>query len=46
PVPNTCSTPVVGGQWVRKDDGSFSLNVAENKQSPEIPVDAPFFSLN
>lgn len=45
PVPNACSTPVVGGQWVRKEDGAFALNVSENKQSPEIPVDAPFFSL-
>lgn len=46
PVPNACSTPVVGGQWFHNDDGSFDLNIAENEQAPEIPVDAPFFALN
>lgn len=45
-VPNTCPTPVVGGQWVRRADGGFDLNVAENAQAPDIPVDAPFFALN
>ena len=45
PVPNTCSTPVVGGQWAHRDDGGFDLHIAENEQAPEIPVDAPFFAL-
>jgi branched-chain amino acid transport system substrate-binding protein len=46
PVPNVCSTPVVGGQWVRRADGGVDLSIAENLQAPEIPVDAPFFALN
>lgn len=42
PVPNACSTPVVGGQWVRNAEGRFDISIAENQQAPEIPVDAPF----
>jgi len=46
PVPNACSTPVVGGQWVRNADGSFDLKIAENQQAPEIAVDGPFVALS
>mgnify|MGYP001321508450 CR=1 FL=1 len=42
PVPNVCSTPVVGGQWVRDAEGRFDISIAENEQAPEIPVAAPF----
>ena len=45
PVPNACSTPVVGGQWVRNAEGRFDISIAENTQDPEIPVDAPFAPL-
>ena len=46
PVPNVCSTPVVGGQWMRNAAGQFDLNIAENKQAPEIPVGGPFLALS
>lgn len=45
PVPNACSTPVVGGQWVRNAEGRFDIAIAENQQAPEIPIDAPFRAL-
>jgi branched-chain amino acid transport system substrate-binding protein len=35
---NVCKTPVVGGQWRRKDDGSFDLVVVDNQTAPEIPT--------
>ena len=31
-------TPLVGGQWRRKDDGSFDLVIVENANAPEIPL--------
>lgn len=46
PVPNVCSTPVVGGQWVRNAAGQFDISIAENQQAPEIPVGAPFRALD
>ena len=45
PVPNVCSTPVVGGQWTRGQRFPFDIAIAENQQAPEIPVDAPFHAL-
>jgi len=38
PVPNVAKTPLVGGQWRRNADKSFSLVVVSNKENPEIPV--------
>jgi branched-chain amino acid transport system substrate-binding protein len=37
PVKNVTKTPLVGGQWQRKD-GKFELVIAENKTAPNIPV--------
>jgi branched-chain amino acid transport system substrate-binding protein len=37
PVKNVTKTPLVAGQWQRKD-GKFDLVIAENKTAPEIPV--------
>ncbi len=37
PVKNVTKTPLVAGQWQRKD-GKFALVIAENKTAPEIPV--------
>lgn len=34
---NVSKTPLVGGQWRRKDDGNFDLVIIENAQAPEIP---------
>ena len=37
PVKNVSKTPLVAGQWQRKN-GKFDLVIAENKTAPEIPV--------
>jgi branched-chain amino acid transport system substrate-binding protein len=37
PVKNVCKTPLVAGQWKRKN-GKFELVIGENKTAPEIPV--------
>ena len=36
PVKNVCTTPLVAGQWQRKDD-KFDLVITTNKSAPEIP---------
>ena len=46
PVPNACSTPVVGGQWARGSEYPYELKVVENKYAPEIAVQAPFQALS
>jgi branched-chain amino acid transport system substrate-binding protein len=35
---NVCKTPLVGGQWRRKDDGKFELVIVDNTHAPEIPA--------
>lgn len=35
---NVAKTPLVGGQWRRKDDGTFDLVIVENRNAPEIPL--------
>ncbi|MCE5973140.1 ABC transporter substrate-binding protein [Sinirhodobacter sp. WL0062] len=35
---NVAKTPLVGGQWRRKEDGSFDLVIVENGNAPEIPL--------
>ncbi|MBL0371902.1 ABC transporter substrate-binding protein [Rhizobium sp. KVB221] len=45
PVKNACQTPLVGGQWLRKDDGKFDIAICENRSAPEIAVQAPFRAL-
>jgi branched-chain amino acid transport system substrate-binding protein len=35
---NVCKTPLVGGQWRRKDDGTFDLVVVDNQTAPAIPT--------
>lgn len=35
---NVAKTPLVGGQWRRKDDGGFDLVIVENANAPEIPL--------
>jgi branched-chain amino acid transport system substrate-binding protein len=37
-VKNVTKTPLVGGQWRRKDDGSFDLVIVDNKTAPDIPA--------
>ena len=35
---NVAKTPLVGGQWRRKDDGTFDLVIVDNKTAPDIPT--------
>jgi branched-chain amino acid transport system substrate-binding protein len=42
---NVCKTPLVGGQWRRKEDGSFDLVVVDNTTSPDIPMQGVIESL-
>jgi branched-chain amino acid transport system substrate-binding protein len=42
PVPNACTTPLVGGQWKKGTKFKFDLNVVFNQPAPNIPVDSPF----
>ena len=35
---NVAKTPLVSGQWRRKDDGKFDLVIVDNQLAPEIPV--------
>ena len=35
---NVAKTPLVSGQWRRKDDGKFELVIVDNKNAPQIPV--------
>ncbi len=35
---NVCKTPLVGGQWRRKADGTFDLVVVDNTTAPDIPT--------
>lgn len=35
---NISKTPLVGGQWRRKADGTFDLVIVENAGAPEIPL--------
>lgn len=35
---NVAKTPLVSGQWRRKDDGKFELVIVDNQNAPNIPV--------
>ncbi len=38
PVPNVCTTPITGGQWVKGDKYPYNLIVVNNSYSPEVPI--------
>jgi branched-chain amino acid transport system substrate-binding protein len=38
PVPNVCTTPVVGGQWVKGTKYPYDLQVVSNSLYPDIPT--------
>ncbi|MFN3538026.1 MAG: ABC transporter substrate-binding protein [Brevundimonas sp.] len=38
PVPNVCTTPLVGGQWKRGKVRPYELAVVNNTRAPAIPV--------
>jgi len=45
PVPNVCTTPLVGGQWEKGVKWKYDLNIVFNKTAPEIPLDRPFSAI-
>ncbi len=42
PVPNVCTTPLVGGQWKKGTKFPYDLHIVYNKTAPNIPTDSPF----
>jgi branched-chain amino acid transport system substrate-binding protein len=42
PVPNVCTTPLVGGQWKKGAKFKYDLNIVYNRTAPNIPLDSPF----
>jgi branched-chain amino acid transport system substrate-binding protein len=42
PVPNACTTPLVGGQWKKGSKFKYALQVVFNQPAPNIPLDSPF----
>jgi branched-chain amino acid transport system substrate-binding protein len=42
PVPNVCTTPLVGGQWKKGTKFKYDLNIVFNKTAPIIPLDSQF----
>src|SRR5450756_2017330 len=40
PVPNVCTTPITGGQWVKGTKYPFDLVVVSNSVAPEVPTTA------
>jgi branched-chain amino acid transport system substrate-binding protein len=45
PVPNVCTTPLVGGQWEKGKKWKYDLNIVFNKTAPNIPLDRPFSAI-
>jgi branched-chain amino acid transport system substrate-binding protein len=46
PVPNCCTTPLVGGQWKKGTKFKYDLNVVFNQPVPSIPTDSPFEAIH
>ena len=42
PVPNVCTTPLVGGQWKKGTKFKYDLNIVFNAPAPNIKLDSPF----
>ncbi len=42
PVPNVCTTPLVGGQWKPGKKFKYDLNIVYNQTAPNIPLDSAF----
>jgi branched-chain amino acid transport system substrate-binding protein len=45
PVPNVCTTPLVGGQWEKGTKWKYDLDIVFNKTEPQIPLDRPFSAI-
>ncbi|HUI15837.1 MAG TPA: ABC transporter substrate-binding protein [Xanthobacteraceae bacterium] len=46
PVPNVCTTPIVGGQWEKGTKWKYDLNIVFNGSAPQIPTDRPFSAIS
>jgi len=46
PVPNVCTTPLVGGQWEKGTKWKYDLKIVFNKPYPQIPLDRPFSAIH
>jgi branched-chain amino acid transport system substrate-binding protein len=46
PVPNCCTTPLVGGQWKKGTKFKYDLNVVFNQSAPNIPTDGSFEAIH
>jgi branched-chain amino acid transport system substrate-binding protein len=42
PVPNVCTTPLVGGQWRKGKKFKYDLHNVFNETAPNIPLDSKF----
>jgi branched-chain amino acid transport system substrate-binding protein len=42
PVPNVCTTPLVGGQWKKGKKFKYDLDIVFNRTAPEIALDSAF----
>jgi branched-chain amino acid transport system substrate-binding protein len=42
PVPNVCTTPLVGGQWKKGAKFKYDLHNVFNATAPDIPIDSKF----
>lgn len=40
PVPNVCTTMLVGGQWQQQENGAMELKIVSNKEAPIIKTNA------
>jgi len=45
PVPNVCTTPLVGGQWQAGAGGELELKIVNNKDAPEIKTNGKMLPL-
>lgn len=46
PVPNVCTTPLVGGQWRPGKKWKYDLDIVFNKTAPFIPLDGKFKAIS
>ena len=45
PVPNVCTTPLVGGQWQAASGGGYELKIVNNKDNPNIKTNGKLLLL-
>jgi branched-chain amino acid transport system substrate-binding protein len=45
PVPNVCTTMIVGGQWQQQANGGMELKIVSNKRAPIIKTNATMLPL-